>query len=192
MNPDRARKLKLSSRPASVDALIKIIKEQLKIDLDFELLYEDPDFDGKLTSLADIEELPQRAVVHISFFNRTQALLVQLLYSQMCHVQSGWPPGPFPVQTFAFDAELKLKDGNAEYEKNNTPLRRTRDLKHDILEKVASTMYGFKVYPSDKEIGIAPKALVAKHPCLKEAGSETGWNGWKTALSLRWGILEIK
>ena len=55
---DRARKLKLSSRPASVDALINIIKEQLDIDLDFDLLYEDPDFDGKLTSLADIEELP--------------------------------------------------------------------------------------------------------------------------------------
>ncbi|KAG7523135.1 hypothetical protein JOB18_040202 [Solea senegalensis] len=63
---DRARKLKLSARPASVDALINIIKEQLEIDLDFSLLYEDSDFDGKLTSLADIEELPQKAVVHIS------------------------------------------------------------------------------------------------------------------------------
>ncbi|KAG7518072.1 hypothetical protein JOB18_023807 [Solea senegalensis] len=63
---DRARKLKLSSRTGSVDALINIIKEQLEIDLNFSLLYEDPDFDGKLTSLADIEELPQKAVVHIS------------------------------------------------------------------------------------------------------------------------------
>lgn len=31
---DRARKLKLSSRPASVDATINILKEQLEIDLD--------------------------------------------------------------------------------------------------------------------------------------------------------------
>jgi len=38
----------------------------LEINLDFDLLYEDPDFDGKLTSLVDIEELPQKAVVHIS------------------------------------------------------------------------------------------------------------------------------
>ncbi|CAL8259491.1 unnamed protein product [Arctogadus glacialis] len=32
---DRARKFKLSSRPASVDAQINIIEEQLDIDLDF-------------------------------------------------------------------------------------------------------------------------------------------------------------
>lgn len=55
VEPDKARKLKLSSRPASVDALINTIKEQLESDLDFDLLYEDPDFDGKLTSLTDIE-----------------------------------------------------------------------------------------------------------------------------------------
>lgn len=55
VEPDQARKLKLSSRPASVDALINIIKEQLEIDLDFDLLYEYPDFDGKFTSLAFIE-----------------------------------------------------------------------------------------------------------------------------------------
>lgn len=36
-------------------------------------------------------------------------------------------------------------------------------------------MYGFKAYPSDEEIGMAAEALVAKHHCLKEAGSETGW-----------------
>ncbi|KAL1252219.1 hypothetical protein QQF64_020015 [Cirrhinus molitorella] len=67
VEPDQARKLKLSSRPASVDALIAVIKQQLKIDLDFSLKYEDPDFDGKLTFLSDIDELPQKAVVHVSF-----------------------------------------------------------------------------------------------------------------------------
>lgn len=66
VEPDQARQLKFSSRPTSVDVLINIIKEQLEIDLDFDLLYEDPDFDGKLTSLEDIEELPQKAVVYIS------------------------------------------------------------------------------------------------------------------------------
>lgn len=59
---DRVRKLKLSSWPASVDALINILKEQLELDHVFSLQYEDPDFDGKLTSLVDIEELPQKAV----------------------------------------------------------------------------------------------------------------------------------
>ncbi|KAK3527544.1 hypothetical protein QTP86_026654 [Hemibagrus guttatus] len=54
---DRFRKLKLRSRTASVDALIDIMKEKLEHHIDFSLQYEDPDFNGKLTSLVDIEEL---------------------------------------------------------------------------------------------------------------------------------------
>lgn len=42
---DRACKLKISSRTASVDALVKIIKEQMELDLRFTLHYEDRDFD---------------------------------------------------------------------------------------------------------------------------------------------------
>lgn len=139
---DRARQLKLSSRPASVDALISIIKEQLELDLDFSLLYEDPDFDGKLTSLADIEELPQKAVVHISLSQDSSSLASTELLSDVSSPErlSRWPPDPFPVPTFAFDVELKLRDGNAEYERNNRHLKLTRDLKHDILEKLASTI----------------------------------------------------
>lgn len=186
---DRARKLKLSSRPASIDALINIIKEQLEIDLDFNLIYEDPDFDGKLTSLADIEELPQKAVVHISLSQDSSSIASTDQLSDVSSPEhlSRWPPGPFPVPTFAFDVELKLKDGNAEYERNSRHLNLTRDLKHDILEKLASTSYGFKAYPSDKEIAGAAEALVAKHPCLKEAGSETGWNGWKNSIKFKMG-----
>lgn len=186
---DQARKLKLSSRPASVDALINIIKEQLDLDLEFSLLYEDPDFDGKLTSLADIQELPQKSVVHISLSDESSSLASTdtLTDGSSSERQSRWPSGPFPVPTFAFDVELKLQNGNAEFEKNKTHLKLTRDLKHDILEKLASTMYGFKAYPSDKEIGSVAHALVAKHPCLKEAGSETGWNGWKNSLKFKMG-----
>ena len=186
---DLARKLKLSSRPASVDALINIIKEQLEIDLDFELLYEDPDFDGKLTSLADIEELPQKAVVHISLSQDSSSIASTVALSDVSSPErlSRWPQGPFPVPTFAFDVELKLRDGNAEYGKNDTHLKMSRDLKHDILDKLASVMYGFKAYPSDKEIAMAAEALVAKHPCLKEAGSESGWNGWKYSIKFKMG-----
>ncbi|XP_048124119.1 uncharacterized protein LOC125310589 [Alosa alosa] len=34
---------------------------------------------------------------------------------------------------------------------------------------------------------MAAEALVAKHPCLKEAGSESGWNGWKYSLKFKMG-----
>ncbi|TKS84012.1 Sterile alpha motif domain-containing protein 3 [Collichthys lucidus] len=80
-----------------------------------------------------------------------------------------------------------LRNGNVEYEKNNTHLNITRDMKHNILDNLASTIYGFKAYPNDMEIAMAAEALVAKHPCLTEAGSETGWNGWKNSIKFKMG-----
>lgn len=53
-------------------------------------------------------------------------------------------------------------------------------------------MYGFKAYPSDKEIGKAAEAFVAKHHCLKEAGLETGWNGWKNSIKFKIGNFRNK
>ncbi len=142
----------------------------------------------KLTSLADIEELPQKTVVHIALSRDSSSLTsTDILWdvSSPEHL-SRWPSGYFPVPTFAFDVKQKLRDGNAEFEKNNRHLKLTGDLKHDILEKLASTIYGFKAYPSDKEIAMAAEALVAKHPSLKDLRL-AGMDG-RTASSLRWEI----
>lgn len=127
--------------------------------------------------------------MHISFSQDSSSIASTVLLSDVSTPErlSRWPPGPFPAPTFLFDVELKFRDGNAEYEKNNTHLKLTRDLKHDILEKLAYTLYGFKAYPSDKEIAMAAEALEAKHPCLKESGSETGWNGWKNSIKFKMG-----
>ncbi|KAK2872773.1 hypothetical protein Q8A67_022670 [Cirrhinus molitorella] len=53
----------LSSRPASVEELKTKIKEKFDLAIDFTLSFQDPDFDGQLCSLLDIEELPQKAVL---------------------------------------------------------------------------------------------------------------------------------
>lgn len=105
IEPDRVRKLKLSSQTASVDALIKILKEQL--DHDFSLQYEDPDFDGKLTSPGDIEELSQKAVVLISLAQDSSSVASTETLSDVSSPEhlSRWRPGP----VFAFDVELKLE-----------------------------------------------------------------------------------
>ncbi|XP_041699601.1 sterile alpha motif domain-containing protein 3-like [Coregonus clupeaformis] len=191
---DRVRKLKLSSRPASVDAVIEILKEQLELDCDFSLQYKDPDFDGKLTCLVYIEELPQKACVHISVRQDSSSLASTDTLSDVSSPErlSRWPPGPLQIPTFAFDVELTLRDGNAEFEKNERPLQLSRDQKHNILDKLASTIYGFKAYPSDKEIAMVAEALVRKHPCLKEAGSDNGWNGWKNSIKFKMGNYRTK
>ena len=83
---DRVRKVKLSSCPASVDALIEILKEQLELDCDFSLQYEDPDFDGKLAllTLRSYHKKP----VFIFQLHRIPVLLHQLIPIQMCHPQN--------------------------------------------------------------------------------------------------------
>ena len=58
-----------------------------------------------------------------------------------------------------------------------------RDMKHDILEKLAETMYSFKAYPKDDDFSSVAKALISKHPCLTEPGPHR-WYGWKNSLKL--------
>uniref|UniRef100_A0A3B4YP65 Sterile alpha motif domain containing 3 n=1 Tax=Seriola lalandi dorsalis TaxID=1841481 RepID=A0A3B4YP65_SERLL len=182
--PQNMRKLKL----------IKILKEQLGLDCDFSLQYEDPYFDGKLTSLVDIKELPHKASVHISYAQDSSSVASIDTLSDVSSSErlSRWPPGPFQIPTFAFDIELTLRDGNTEFEKNGRPLQLARDQKHVILDRLASTIYGFKAYPSDEEIAMVAEALVTKHPCLREAGSDTGWNGWKNSIKFKMGNCRTK
>lgn len=87
-------------------------------------LNEDPDFDGKLTSLVDIEELPLKAVVHILLEEDSSSvasteLLLHVSYPE--HL-SRWPPSPFQIPAFAFGVELRLREGKSEFEKNGRPL----------------------------------------------------------------------
>lgn len=71
-------------------------------------------------------------------------------------------------------------------------MRRATHLKLRDLKHLASTIHGFKAYPSEKEIAKAAETLVAKHPCLKEAGSEMGWNGWKNRIKFKMGNFRNK
>ena len=199
VEPDRVRKLKLSSRPASVDALIRILKEELQLDLDFSLQYEDPDFGGDRTDLVQIDELPQKAVVHLVLSNNDSYSLSSSLPSTdiLSDVSTpergqGWPTGPFPIPTFSFDVELVLSKANAEYEKTGALLTLRRDQKHDILEVLAKNMFSFKAYESQSQREQVAKALVTKHPCLKEAGSEGGWERWLLSITHKTGNYRTK
>lgn len=64
---DTALKLTLLERPKSVEELKEIIQERFKprLDGDFSLHYEDPDFDGDLCLLVDIQELPEKGTLRV-------------------------------------------------------------------------------------------------------------------------------
>ena len=69
LDTDVAMKLSLNGRPKSVEELKMMMMMQEKfnprLDSDFSLQYEDPDFDGQLSVLVDIEELPEKGTLKV-------------------------------------------------------------------------------------------------------------------------------
>lgn len=60
------QKLSLDGKPQTVEELKTKIKEKCKLQYDFSLMYEDPDFDKALCNLDDIKDLPAtRATVKV-------------------------------------------------------------------------------------------------------------------------------
>ncbi|XP_030606898.1 sterile alpha motif domain-containing protein 3-like isoform X2 [Archocentrus centrarchus] len=196
VSADIVRKLTLISRPESVDELKDIIKERLNLDCDFSLLYEDPDFDRQLCSLVDIEELPQKAVVKVVRPENDDSSVASddpiiLPHAMTPDRVERWPQD-FPIPTFSYEVELLLGEGDIAYERTGKVLKLSRGQKHDILETLAAKMHGFKAYPSDREVSMVAEALITKHPCLKEPGSQTGWYGWKNSLKFKMGNFRAK
>ena len=64
---DVAMKLTLMQRPKSVEELKSIVQEKCKprLDGEFTLQYEDPDFDGMLSVLMNIDELPEKGILKV-------------------------------------------------------------------------------------------------------------------------------
>jgi len=192
-------KVTFPSRPDSLKDLISLLKEKLHLTFDFELQFEDPDFDNQLCNLRAIEDLPPRATLKVvrgsdrdaSSTATSDTADTVLLDVSSPERLSRWPD-VFITPVFSYDVEFVLKQGNCDFVKHGKTLRLKRDQKHDILEKVASTIYSFKAYPSDNEFVKAAEALVTKHPCLKETGSKKGYDGWKNSLKYKMGNLRNK
>ncbi|KAL0985093.1 hypothetical protein UPYG_G00152820 [Umbra pygmaea] len=192
IDESRTEKVILSSQPDSLTELISMLKDKLHLKFDFRLLYEDPDFSNELFNLESIEDLPfPRATVKVVRIRCDIGL--SLAGPSPSEVQDApserlgrWPE-VFTIPTFSMEVEFALREGNSTCLRHGTVLKITRDQKHNILDRMAWTMYNFKAYPSDKQFAKAAEALVNKHPCLKEPGSRTGCDGWKNSLKFKMG-----
>ncbi|KAI4876907.1 hypothetical protein NFI96_030219, partial [Prochilodus magdalenae] len=101
-------------------------------------------------------------------------------------------PSTFEVPSFSVDIEYRLRQGNQIYMRDGKLMSVSRDMKHDILQKLAEEMYKYSAYPQDEHFTEVAKALVSKHPCLAEPGSSTGCHGWKNSLKFKMGNLRSK
>ncbi|XP_035805347.2 uncharacterized protein LOC118470478 [Amphiprion ocellaris] len=94
---------------------------------------------------------------------------------------SEWPD-PFPIPTLSLDVELKLRKGNESYESNKIGIDVSRDMKIEILDKIAQAAFDIKAYPDHDELESIALALIAKYPCLKEPGRGKGYEGWLVSI----------
>ncbi|XP_026003469.1 uncharacterized protein LOC113009410 [Astatotilapia calliptera] len=62
----------------------------------------------------------------------------------------------------------------------------------EILDKLAQEMFAIKAYPDKNEITSVAQELVSKHPCLKEPGNGTGYDGWATSIKFKLGNYRSK
>ncbi|XP_039856455.1 uncharacterized protein LOC120714349 isoform X1 [Simochromis diagramma] len=217
VSPKLIRKIQLSTVPESVKQLQDELQAKLVLEGDFAIQYEDPDFGNTLCNLMDIKELPAgRAVLHLIWEENVSASPPQtpsdhsaISSTDTASVSSAssfspssstktymrstsqWP-NPFPIPTFSYDVALKLRKGNEVYEKAGANLSVTRDIKMEILDKLAQEMFAIKAYPDKNEITSVAQELVSKHPCLKEPGNGTGYDGWATSIKFKLGDYRSK
>uniref|UniRef100_A0A8C5D523 Uncharacterized protein n=1 Tax=Gouania willdenowi TaxID=441366 RepID=A0A8C5D523_GOUWI len=175
---DTALKLTLLERPKSVEELKEII-----------LHYEDPDFDGDLCLLVDIQELPMKGTLRVVRSEGDTSSTASSDTLILPHVpalqrQKSWPDH-FVVPGFGYEMEHILEEGNRVYEESGKLLKLKRSQKSEILKKMAEMIYSFKPYPHVKELSVAAQALITAHPCLRMTAGDDGELGWKRHLGYK-------
>jgi len=199
------QKVRLDPVPDSVDGLKLELKSKLQLKDSFDLQYEDEDFHDfcNLTCVADLPK--DKVTLKVLFTTLPETLSDSSLdttilgessspstsspstHSELSAARSQPWPTPFPIPVFTYDVELRLRQSNEAFRKNGTLLSISRDIKTEILEKLAENIYSYKAYPGNEEIESVAAALIEKHPCLKEPSSTSGWYGWKISLKFKMG-----
>ncbi|XP_016363601.1 myosin heavy chain, fast skeletal muscle-like [Sinocyclocheilus anshuiensis] len=129
---DVAMKVTLTERTKSVEELINMLREKVKPRLDFEftLQYEDPDFDRELCCLVDVQDLPEKGTLKVvrsesDTYTNTSSNTDILPHVPVSQRQTTWPD-IFPVPTFSYEVEHILEEGNVAFETSGTMLKLTR------------------------------------------------------------------
>lgn len=198
---DDIRKLTLNKRPQSIEEFKVQLADKLSLQYDFKLQYEDQDFSNALCNLTEITDLPERATVkiiplvtlHLTALSSptttsdaegsTADTEILSTVGASPSLRQQWPDF-FDIPNFSVDVEYRLRQADLAFMKDETRMTLPRDMKHDILEKLAETMYSFKAYPEDDDFSSVAKALISKHPCLTEPGPHR-WYGWKNSLKFK-------
>uniref|UniRef100_A0AAY5KES1 Uncharacterized protein n=1 Tax=Esox lucius TaxID=8010 RepID=A0AAY5KES1_ESOLU len=148
----------------------------------------------KLCNLTDTEELPVKPTVKVMpvlelvtvssvevFSDTPSTADTDILLHLSQERQKQWPEF-FDIPTFSVDVEYRLRQADLLFMSEGTYLKVSKELKHEILERLAESMYSYTAYPIAAQFESVATALIYKHPCLQEQGSTTRCCGWKNSL----------
>ncbi|KAI4832830.1 hypothetical protein KUCAC02_015774 [Chaenocephalus aceratus] len=134
--------------------------------------FEDSDFGNQHCNLNDIKELPaERATLKVVFTSSEVGSDSTLDDSPSSSHSTEWP-SPFVVPAFSHDVEHQLRAANDAYAQDETVMVISKGVKSEILDRLADIISKITAYPNKEHYESVAKALVAKHPCLKEPGEE--------------------
>uniref|UniRef100_A0A1A8V2N0 Uncharacterized protein n=1 Tax=Nothobranchius furzeri TaxID=105023 RepID=A0A1A8V2N0_NOTFU len=199
LSEDDIRRITLDSLPEDVQNFHSILKAKLGLDLDFVIQYQDPDFDKDLCNLTCMSDLPKdKATLKVcikkneSYHTDSTLDTASLSSSSLDEGPSGTKtrqlPQPFIIPLFSFDVELQLKKGNEAFHHDGTLLDISKNMKSDLLDKLAEAIYFHNPYPTWEDYDL----VAQQHPCLKEPGSVHGWYCWKFSLKFKMGNFHQK
>uniref|UniRef100_A0A672HPN0 Uncharacterized protein n=1 Tax=Salarias fasciatus TaxID=181472 RepID=A0A672HPN0_SALFA len=193
-------RLDLPERPSSVEELRDILADKFKLAPDFSLTFDDPEFDNEPCNLSDIQYLPEgKAVLRVDWKIVLTPVPIDSSFAGDTDISSDMASTPssvassqgrrssrfpaiFTVPTFSYTLELKLKNGGAAYSESNALMSYTREMKSEILAKLAEVIYAYESYPVLEDLEKVAKALVEKHPCIGNAGPDKPWKVWTVSL----------
>ncbi len=194
------RRISLDQKPSDLESLLDHLKVKLALPYDFRLQFEDPLFNNALCNVTDVSELPDRATLKVislesSTLSSPSTSDTDILYTSEEKSQMMRPdpwPSAFDIPDFSVDVNFRLRQGDLAYMKDGTRMDLSRDMKHVILGRLAESMYKYTAYPTEENCREVASALIAKHPCLKEVGSPTGYCGWKNSIKFKMGNFRTK
>ncbi|KAL2092495.1 hypothetical protein ACEWY4_012293 [Coilia grayii] len=167
------------------------------------MMYEDPDFGNALCNLDNMDDLPAAATVKVvplltSLFPEVTSNSSDVSISSAdtfiilsSSRTQGWPEF-FQTPVFSVDVEFRLRQANLAYLKDNKAFKCPWDMKRNILQVLAEEIYKFDTYADEYRLRAVARALIAKHPCLTEAGSTDGCSSWKNSLYFKMGNFRTK
>ncbi|MEQ2207969.1 hypothetical protein XENOCAPTIV_022028, partial [Xenoophorus captivus] len=158
------RKMTITTRLDTLKDLLGWLKDCLQTNCSFTLQYQDPEFNNEFCNLTHLSELPEKptikmipmvelvpVTIHLDLSSDSVSLADTKILSVSPERSSQWPE-EFEIPTFPVDVEYRLCQGNLLYLRDGVCFKVTKELKHDILEKLAESMYSFKAYPTKKEL----------------------------------------